>query len=534
MKFDEVKFWEQPRAYCQKIRKEDDGQFYTMDSYHYQMPSNLFPIEDWDSPEAYKFANIRGYDPMLAKEIVGEDVQDSYFADSSNIIEEKFDGTRAIVQFFKQVTTNNDEVGYCRIFSRRISEKTKFFVENTDLLPQIRDMNIPELAGTVIDGELFINGRPFKDVSSTLNCKWNKSVERQLHLGFVSLHTFDILKYKGVDVRKMPLEKRKEYLNKVISILKDYGYLFIEKVPFYRCGEYITNEKGDKVQAEFILCKRINEAGDREVYLKKLWKEKTSYPSIFKVFVDAKNDGNGYLTPRAFYELIVSTGGEGVIVKPLSGKYKCGKRQNEYLKVKKFLTREVIIMGFTEPTKEYEGKFTNNRWEYWVDIDDKRLSVETYSRLPADELLRRGFIPVTRFYYYHLVGNIRYGVIICNDEIAKLPKNKKFNIEEMFIDYKSVKVIEVGDCGGFDDEYKKYFSFTRIKSDGEEIQIAPWEEENNRELVNHSKKKDFRGTVIEVKANELFKDTGKMRHPRFLRIRVDKSPLLCTWKDHIS
>jgi ATP-dependent DNA ligase len=41
------------------------------------------------------------------------------------------------------------------------------------------------------------------------------------------------------------------------------------------------------------------------------------------------------------------------------------------------------------------------------------------------------------------------------------------------------------------------------------------------------------GKVLEVKANELFKDTGKMRHPRFLRMRPDKNPEDCTWKDHI-
>ena len=40
------------------------------------------------------------------------------------------------------------------------------------------------------------------------------------------------------------------------------------------------------------------------------------------------------------------------------------------------------------------------------------------------------------------------------------------------------------------------------------------------------------GSVIEIKANEQFKDTGKLRHPRFLRLREDKSALSCTWKDH--
>lgn len=40
------------------------------------------------------------------------------------------------------------------------------------------------------------------------------------------------------------------------------------------------------------------------------------------------------------------------------------------------------------------------------------------------------------------------------------------------------------------------------------------------------------GKVIEVKANEQYKDTGKLRHPRFLRMRDDKDNLACTWTDH--
>ena len=49
--------------------------------------------------------------------------------------------------------------------------------------------------------------------------------------------------------------------------------------------------------------------------------------------------------------------------------------------------------------------------------------------------------------------------------------------------------------------------------------------ENQKELI---------GSVLEVKANELFKDTGKLRHPRFLRFRTDKSPLECTLKGHLN
>ena len=72
-------------------------------------------------------------------------------------------------------------------------------------------------------------------------------------------------------------------------------------------------------------------------------------------------------------------------------------------------------------------------------------------------------------------------------------------------DGKEYKVVEVGDCGGFDDETRKYFT------------------DNQNSMI---------GKVIEVKANEQYKDTGKLRHPRFLRMRDDKDNLACTWTDH--
>ena len=41
------------------------------------------------------------------------------------------------------------------------------------------------------------------------------------------------------------------------------------------------------------------------------------------------------------------------------------------------------------------------------------------------------------------------------------------------------------------------------------------------------------GKVVEVKANEIMRDSGRLRHPRFLRVRHDKEPDRCTWADHI-
>ena len=463
------------------LHRESDNRLYAVDENgNKEELRPWFPLEEWNCPEAFAFAGVKGYEPMTAKELATEEKQDEQFASESNIIEEKFDGTRGINQYFSQPNVDGSETGYSRVFSRRISKKSGFYTENTDSVPHIREIDVPELDGTILDGEMFINGQPFKEVSSTLNCLWDKAVDRQIEKGFISLHAFDIIKYKGIDLRKMSLINRKQYLKQAVE---ETGSKYIEFVPFYVCGEYLTDPyTGEKVYARDLLMQRIEDFNDDYSFFERLENDKEVYPNLYRDL----NSEPGYMTPRGYYELIVSTGGEGVILKSKEGRYH-HKRGWEYSKVKKFLTRECVIMGFTEPTDLYDGVFPNDSWSYWVDINDDRMNVAWASNQSAKELLKSGkFKPVTRFYYYHMIGNIRYGVVITPQEIENLPKSKKFNIQTKMLEGK---------------EWGKYI---------------------------------FEGEVVEVKANELFKDTGKMRHPRFFRMRPDKSPLECTWKDHIS
>ena len=425
-----------------------------------------FPIEYWNSIDKFKEHKIRGYEPMTAKELDTMEKQDSVLNSSDNYIEEKFDGTRAIVQFFSE-----DSKGYCRVFSRRISKKTNFYVENTDSVPQIREINVPSLEGTVLDGEMFINGRPFKDVSSTLNCLYDKAIDRQLELGFISLHAFDIIKYKGIDLRKMPLHRRKVYLHLAIE---EANSPYIEEVKYYECGVTIS-----KTIREAILERFDGDSDKASDFFGEMCSNddlKSTYPNLSKMCC-----ANGVLTPRAYYELIVATGGEGVIVKPKSGKY-LHKRGWEYSKIKKFLTRELILIDFSEPTREYKGKAPKN-WEYY-----------------------EGDTPVTRHYYNKQVGNMILGVIVSEEEYDKIPKNKRGVAHKMICDNKLVIVMEVCECGGYNDEEREYFT------------------QHRKSLI---------GSVVEIKANEIMRDSGRLRHPRYLRIREDKEATRCTWLDHI-
>lgn len=431
----------------------------------------MFPIDQWNTPEAYAFADIRGYEPMTAKELETEEQQDEKLNSEDYFLEEKFDGTRALCYFLSQEYENDDLIGYCRVFSRRISKKTGFYAENTDSVPHIRDIDCPELDGTILDGEMFINGLPFKEVSSTLNCLWDKAVDRQIEKGFISFHAFDILFYRGIDLRKMPLERRKKYLKIVVE---EVNSEYIELVDYQSCGTMIDTRPYFSSHGEPI--KVYHDLQDKG--------KLSNYPAFEDTCLPHKLD-NYHLPPRAFYEYIVATGGEGLIIKPKNGKYH-HKRGWEYSKIKAFLTREMILIDFEEPTREYQGKAPKN-WGYW-----------------------EGDTPVTKHYYNKQVGNLVLGVLITEEELNKIPEKKRGKLYTpsyaKIHKHDELYIMEVCVTSGFDDDTREYFT------------------RNKDRLI---------GSVIEVKANGIMTDTGKLRHPRYLRMRTDKNPEQCTWVDHI-
>lgn len=442
-------------------------------------PVALF--EGYTCEQDYINAGVKYISPMLAKELEDEESQMKCLSSPDYFIEEKFDGVRATLHFCD---------GKIRVFSRRVSEKTGWFCENSDSVPHIRDIHLPELDGTILDGEMLIPGRPFKDVSSTLNCGWAKAVARQEEIGKIVFNAFDIIYYQGVRVEMMPLHRRKYYLDKVVNSLNS---TYVEMVTYQRCGGEVSTVMYESTH------------GNLSEVFNRLGNKKDTYPTFYNEMLNAR--GNYHrLSPRAFYEYIVATGGEGVIVKPVDGKY-YQKRGWEYSKIKKFLTKDVIILGFTDPTDDYKGKFpTVDKWDYWETVEGDRVDLSGATPQERESFKKvwnpDEFRPISKFYCNRWVGNIIFGVIITEEEKKKLPKNKKFE----FRNFGEYEAVVVGECSGFDEEQRIDFT-------------------ENQDT--------YYGSVIEVKANEIFTDTGKLRHPRFLRLRRDKSPFECTWHDHI-
>ena len=229
---------------------------------------------------------------------------------------------------------------------------------------------------------------------------------------------------------------------------------------------------------------------------------KDLYPTLYN---ETMKQGNELISKLAYYQYIVAKGGEGIMLKDKEGKY-YHKRGREYTKYKKYITRECVLLDFSTPTKLYTGKELNNSkayWDYYINDKDEPI----VQHLTIGEAKKLGYVPSTKFYATKLVGNMILGVKVDQADIDKWKKvNKK---EPTIIEKNNNKYLVTVECAGFDDTLR-------------ELMTKNIKDYNSGEVV------------VEILANEIFKKTGKLRHPRFLRFRNDKTPNMCTWNDYIN
>ena len=438
--------------------------------------------------EDYEKAGIIGYEPMTAKEVM-ENKLDKLLTDDTVICERKLDGVRIQLRIFD--STKEVPYPHCRLFSRNISLKTGFYSERTDNFPHFRDYGKSELANTILDGELLVPNVPFSETSAVVLSLPEESISKQEEIGKPVFNAFDILFYKGKDLRTIPLIERKGYLEEAVRELSN-NYVIVN--PWY--------------QEEVNLI--VTENAWRQMYIKS---EEMGLHELRKYlgYVDHNSKFartrllNVPMSFKAYFQYITKIlNGEGIMLKDPNSIYE-HKRTRAYQKVKKEIDRDVIIIGFTEPTKEYGGKFPKGYWEYFFD-EKSNVVLHAEDSEHTQHLLDMGFTPVTKNFFYNQVGGIEYGVVITEEkakELKALEKKSKGKKKFDIIVMNEMIIVKVGECEGITEEDRAY-------------------------MTKH--KDDLLWTVIEVKGNEIFNDTGRIRHPRFVRYREDKRAEECTWE----
>lgn len=96
---------------------------------------------------------------------------------------------------------------------------------------------------------------------------------------------------------------------------------------------------------------------------------------------------------KAFFEDIIASGREGIVLKKLDSLYVMGKKPMwQWMKLKQKDTADLIITGFKDPTIEYNGKNIES-WAYWKEV-------------------RGELRPVTKDYYNGWIGALELGAYV--------------------------------------------------------------------------------------------------------------------------
>lgn len=142
------------------------------------------------------------------------------------------------------------------------------------------------------------------------------------------------------------------------------------------------------------------------------------------------------------------------------------------LKIKKELTETIdcFVIGVNPPTRLYNGKEIES-WKYWEDCR----TGELYNKIMYKEYAAGAAIePVTKNYFNKWAGSLKLGLMKNGEEIY------------------------FGDLSGLTEEI-----------------LSNW--------------KNYIGKVVEVGGMEIDKESGHIRHPRFMKWREDKTKQECDW-----
>lgn len=198
-----------------------------------------------DAPaELYQIA------PMLARGIADEKQLEAMLAlyeSDQYIAEIKYDGHRAKAHFYA-----NGAVPLIRFDSRRQSDTTGLYTENTDQIPHLNGSGLTwhfqnwvrENHGTILDGEI-IHEKGIYAVASVMGASGEKAIRFQEENGYVQFKMFDCISHKGELLISKPWEQRREILEKLVEEWKSILQLEGGRVEAVEAVPYWSEDKRD-------------------------------------------------------------------------------------------------------------------------------------------------------------------------------------------------------------------------------------------------------------------------------------------------
>lgn len=288
----------------------------SLDQIDPMLAADASKLQDFDAAEPWKSAELK-----------------QHFWNNPHIVaEEKLDGVRLKAHFTKEGV---------RTDSRRRDTKTRQFSEKSANFPHMLDLNIPDLEGTVLDGEGIIpaksgvlpSGVKFHGSLAVTTAATNASpeVSKQIQdkFGPMQFWFFDILRHKGEDVSKKPYTERRKLLEEVLNKIH-------------------TARPHTK---DLLHTTRVAEGEDK----------------------------------MKLYEEIVKSGGEGIIFKDKNHSYAEGKRPKAWQKLKKFQEVDAFVSGFVPGQKGNEGLV--GALELSVNINGHTVPIAAVSQLTGQQRL---------------------------------------------------------------------------------------------------------------------------------------------------
>lgn len=138
---------------------------------------------------------------------VPDDLEKEYL-----IAEPKMDGSRYL--FYIGCDPYERREGNA-LLSRRESSADNKYCDKTDNVPHMTLNEYEGLEGTVLDGEIM--HKDFLATNSIMNSSRALAIEKQDKLGNLEYFAFDVLFFRGKDLRSMPLSQRRKVLEKVVE-----------------------------------------------------------------------------------------------------------------------------------------------------------------------------------------------------------------------------------------------------------------------------------------------------------------------------